>query len=289
MKNVNIDKEFGSIMVIVPHEDDELLMTAGIIRNALENGLDVKVVLATNGDCGCKDYFIGRQRISESIEGLKLLGLQSENLIVLGYADTGMPKEKSFLWNLYEEKGENKILESSCSNETYSLEDHKEYHFKHFNEHGKYTRKNFHDDLKMLIDEYRPKNIFTTSEFDTHGDHSALYYFLIEVLKEIRKKDNYEPNLYSGIVHSCDGDENWPVITEEVSELTCPKLLEKTSNLKWSEALSFIVPKEMQSNYCEENLKWKSISKHKTALKPDAIEFLYSFVKKNEVFWKINW
>mgnify|MGYP000488431358 FL=1 len=70
--------------------------------------------MATNGDYDCKDFYVGRARISESIEGLELLGLQSENLIVLGYADTGMPKEESFIWNLYEEKDENKILESSC-------------------------------------------------------------------------------------------------------------------------------------------------------------------------------
>ncbi len=68
-----------------------------------------------------------------------------------------MPKEESFLWNLYEEKDENKILESSCSEETYSLENHKEYHFKNFNEHSKYTRKNFHDDLLGVIEKYMPK------------------------------------------------------------------------------------------------------------------------------------
>ncbi|EJT6495561.1 PIG-L family deacetylase [Clostridium perfringens] len=289
MRNINIDKDFGSIMIIVPHEDDELLMTGGIIKNAIESGVNVKVVMATNGDYDCKDFSVGRARISESIEGLELLGLQSENLIVLGYADTGMPKEESFIWNLYEEKDENKILESSCSKETYSLENHKEYHFKNFNEHSKYTRKNFHDDLLGVIEKYMPKNIFTTSEFDTHGDHSGLYCFVVEILKELREKNNYEPNLYSGIVHSCDGDENWPIITEEVSEFTCPKLLEETSNLKWSEALSFIVPKEMQCNNLKENLKREAISKHRTALKPDAIEFLYSFVKKNEVFWKIKW
>lgn len=39
MKNINIDKDFGSIMIIVPHEDDELLMTGGIIKNALESGV----------------------------------------------------------------------------------------------------------------------------------------------------------------------------------------------------------------------------------------------------------
>ncbi len=90
----------------------------------------MKVVMATNGDYDCKDFSVGRARISESIEGLELLGLQSENLIVLGYADTGMPKEESFYGIFMKRRDENKILESSCSEETYSLENHKEYHFK---------------------------------------------------------------------------------------------------------------------------------------------------------------
>lgn len=110
MKNINIDKDFGSIMIIVPHEDDELLMTGGIIKNAIESGVDVNVVMATNGDYDCKDFSIGRARISESIEGLELLGLKSENLIVLGYADTVMMKKRYFHPSLHKDSIKNFLL-----------------------------------------------------------------------------------------------------------------------------------------------------------------------------------
>ncbi|MGG5461155.1 PIG-L deacetylase family protein [Clostridium sp. B9] len=288
MIDKHIDESFGSIMIIVPHEDDELLMTAGVIKSALNSGLDVKVVLATNGDYGASDFSIGRTRMKESLDGLTLLGLDRENVIFLGYADTGMPKEESFIGRLYEESDINRIIPSGCSEKTYSLEDGNTYHFKNFSEEGSYCRKDFLGDLEGVIKEYKPMNIFTTSQFDNHGDHSYLYLFVVDVLREL-KEEGIKIDLYSGIVHSFDGDENWPIITENIERFTVPKSLEETSNLKREECLSFRVPMEMQSNINHLNLKWNVINQHKTALKPDAIEFLFSFVKMDEVFWKIDY
>lgn len=37
-------------MVIVPHEDDEILLAAGIMEKALAKGIGVHVVMAGNGD-----------------------------------------------------------------------------------------------------------------------------------------------------------------------------------------------------------------------------------------------
>ena len=33
---MKIQKDFGNIVIVVPHEDDEILMSAGVIRNAVE-------------------------------------------------------------------------------------------------------------------------------------------------------------------------------------------------------------------------------------------------------------
>ena len=40
-------------MVIVPHQDDELLLTAGVLYSAAHAGLNPHVVMVTNGDYGC--------------------------------------------------------------------------------------------------------------------------------------------------------------------------------------------------------------------------------------------
>lgn len=289
MKLKSIDKDFGSIMIIVPHEDDELLMTAGIIRQAVIENQNVTVVMATNGDYGCRDYSIGRARLRETLEGLKVLGLSEENVVFLGYADTGMAEEDSFLAKLYSKKDENEVLESHCSRKTYGVLGKLDFHTKCFGESAYYTRKNFYEDLKLVIEKYNPKSIFTTSDYDVHGDHKALYLFIVDILRELRDEIGYSPDLYAGIVHSCAGDENWPICGDEINEFSYPNSLEENTSYKWDERVSFLVPQSMREKDRNENLKYKAIAKHVTALKPDAIDYLFSFVKANEIFWEINW
>lgn len=289
MKIKSINEDFGSIMIIVPHEDDELLMAAGIIRQAVIKNQKVTVVMATNGDYGCRDYSVGRARLRETLEGLKVLGLSGENVVFLGYADTGMPEEESFLSKLYSQKDENEVLVSHCSRETYGVLGKPDFHTQYFGESGYYTRKNFYEDLKLVIEKYKPKSIFTTSDYDAHGDHKALYLFVVDVLRELREEKGYSLNLYAGIVHSCAGDENWPLCEDEINDFSYPNNLEEKTNYKWDDRISFSVPESMLEKDRNKNLKYQAIAKHVTALKPDAIDYLFSFVKANEIFWEINW
>lgn len=286
MAYTKIDQEFGSIMIIVPHQDDELLLTAGIIKQAVLSHVPVHVVMATNGDYGCSDYTVGRMRLNETIEGLKVLGLSSKHVTFLGYADTGMPESDSFLAHLYN-MSEDEVLPSHCSRTTYGLVKKQDFHYEKYGEHCNYTRRNFRNDLQDVIAEMKPLNIFTTSEYDTHGDHSGLYKFVVEILHSLNQESTYTPNLYSGIVHSLAGDEKWPLKEVLNKPFSCPNDFELTSKLKWDKRIIFSIPKEMIKNGINE--KYKALSKHKTALKPDAVDFLYSFVKSDEVFWQIKW
>lgn len=285
MKKQVIDQDFGSIMIMVPHQDDEVLMCAGIIANAVRNHLNVMVVMVTNGDYGSTDKTIGQLRLEETISGMKVLGLSEEHLVILGYPDTGMPEADSFLYRLYHEDIPDKVHPSPCSDCTYGLLRKPDFHFMEYGEHALYTRGNCYGDIKGVIEKYRPDNIFTTSEEDTHGDHSGLFLWIEDILKEL-KKEGYQPNLYSGIVHSKAGDENWPLRRNAMEELTCPPSFDKSCGLGWENRISFAVPDEMLTENLTVNLKAQALSKHVTALKPDAVEFLYSFIKADELFWK---
>lgn len=280
-----IDRSFGSIMVMAPHQDDEILMCAGIIEQAVREGLDVKVVMVTNGDYGSSDFSIGRARLRESIAGLEVLGLSREHFILLGYADTGMPQEDSFLYHLYQSEDKKKIWVSHCSDKTYGLEDQDEYHKSVSGGHASYCRENCLDDITGVLAQYRPENIFTTSPEDVHGDHSGLYYLVKEALAGL-EEEGYQPALYSGIVHSKAGDEKWPERTQEIVSLTCPENFDKSGGLKWEDRVVFTVPEDMRWRDLSENKKAEALSKHVTALKPDAVEFLYTFIKADEVFWR---
>lgn len=282
MTELNINAQFGSILVVVPHQDDEILMAAGILHAAAVAGVAAGVVMATNGDYECADFSKGRKRLSECLAGLRTLGLCDSQVTFLGYADTGMEEEVSFLHRLYAETDGDKIVSSSCSRETYGLPEKPEYHMEAYGKHAAYTRKSFRQDLKEVILKKRPDHIFTTSRYDLHGDHSALYLFVEDVLKEL-KGTGYEPQLYTGIVHSGAGDENWPLRAGK--RFTCPKGFELQKEFKWEERICFPLPQDMLSG---SDLKKQALEKHEEALEPNAVEYLMSFLKEEEIFFRVQ-
>lgn len=291
----------GGIMVIVPHQDDEVLLTGGLLQQAAADGAPLRVVMATNGDYGCADCSVGHARLSETLAGLAEIGIGEENVVFLGYADTGMPREESFLWKMLAEEDGEKVFRSHCSECTYGLEHKPDFHTATYGQPAVYTRNSFAADLKACIAAFQPKKIITTCAGDTHGDHSALYYFVCEALKELQGdfenfekmqmeqagegNENWNENwnqteLYVGVVHSCAGDENWP-LREKMDVFTCPEGLDKNGGLLWGERIAVPVP--------DVEKKGRMLARHVTALKPDAVEFLNSFLKEEELFWKIDW
>lgn len=62
MRRMELDAGIKNIMVIVPHEDDEILLAAGIMEKALAKGIGVHVVMAGNGDYEGHDEATGSVR-----------------------------------------------------------------------------------------------------------------------------------------------------------------------------------------------------------------------------------
>lgn len=273
------------VMVIVPHQDDEILMAAGIIRRLVKGQRSIDIVMATNGDYGCSDFSVGRTRLKETVKGLELLGVPLSGLHILGYADTGMPREDSFLTHLYEEKDGQKLYPSRCGCHTYGLLEKPELHMEKQGCHAPYCRDNFLQDLKTVIRDRKPSRIITTSPWDIHGDHSGLYRFVCEALEEL-KGEGCEPELYTGLVHSPAGDENWPL--RESPLFDCPEGLEEKTSLKWQERIRIPVPEEMRLSEGGDNLKLRALLQYETALEPNAYDFLMSFVKEEEILWKMQ-
>lgn len=270
----------NNLLVIVPHQDDEILIGAGLIHEMLKQKKKVTVAIVTNGDYECTDYSKGRARLRETLAGLEVLGLSQENVIFLGYADTGMPREESFLTALFHTEDGEKIFPSSTSTTTYGLEEKQDFHFLCFGKHGNYSRNTLINDLKELISQVKPDGILTTHQLDMHGDHEALFYFVKLVLEDI--KGPSKARLYVGLVHSPEGDETWPL--RDTLHFTCPKGMEEY----WEERLILPLEKELTGGKKEGNLKYEALLKYETALEPNAVDYLMAFIKDEEIFWEIK-
>ncbi len=264
MKNLELQ---NSILVIVPHSDDEILMFGGLIQRALREKKAVNVCLVTNGDYEATTEEEGIVRPRETIRGLEILGLPRKNIYLLGYADTGMPKTESFLWQLWENPDENQVLTSHVGNHTYGPQEHPDFHRTVFETAGDYTKAGIRKDLCLLLEMLNPDAVYTTHPQDAHGDHAGLYEFVAEQIGD-RK-------LFTGFCHSVQGDGAWPL---EGNHFTCPPDLKEC----WDEAWG------LELTEAEAAGKAEALEAHQAALKPDAVEFLHSFMKKDEVYFQME-
>lgn len=176
------DSQFKNkkVMVIVPHEDDDLLISGQVLPPMYKNGADVRVVFATNGDKRVSAY----TRQSEACNALEKLGIPREKVIFLGYPDGTQ---------LY--VGKKAFSFSSGWDHTYAGKGFKDYHFDRFGTHAKYTAENMVDDIESVVLEYRPDYILAI-DFETHTDHRGVSISFEKAMERILKKESgYTPKV----------------------------------------------------------------------------------------------
>lgn len=251
------------VIIFAPHQDDEILGCAGTINLLKKLGTDVVIVFATNGD------FYGKEnaaiRLRESIMALKNLNISEEKIIVLGFADTGMAYDESFLWKLYHSY---EIIKSPVSSVTYHPFGLEEYSLKKFGIHLPYCKDAFSQTIEYLINDMRPDAIFTSSSLDAHGDHAALCWFVEDA---VNKTDINIP-IYQYIIHS-GNDKEWP--QRQTMYYSKPQNI--TDKL-WEKRI--IVPVDLTLN------KKKLIQIFCSQLSPSG--YLLSFAKNEEIFFELK-
>lgn len=196
------------LLVIAPHCDDEILSSAGVIIAARRLGMDVKVVIATNGDgylfstmeefqqiYPTSDDFIrmGSLRQQESLKALELLGVTPEQVIFLSYPDRGTPSlwlENWFRSNPYTSQY------SETSRSPYQIT---------YNPEAIYAGEDLLMDLKSILLEFRPDLILYPHPDDKHPDHWGLSAFT-RLAAALLQRDNpdYQPELFAYLVHRRD-------------------------------------------------------------------------------------
>ena len=84
--------EWGkNIMVIVAHQDDEIIGAGTIMSRAIKNGGNVTIIITTDG--APKEFgqgeFESQIRKNETLKAASLIGISKENVIFLDYDDLG--------------------------------------------------------------------------------------------------------------------------------------------------------------------------------------------------------
>jgi N-acetyl-1-D-myo-inositol-2-amino-2-deoxy-alpha-D-glucopyranoside deacetylase len=196
------------LLVLAPHCDDETLSSAGVILAAKRLGMDVKVVVATNGDGylfstmeefhlvypTTADFIrLGNVRQQESLNALKVLGIDPEQVIFLGYPDRGT---SSLLLDNWSRRDPYMSPYSEASQSPYPVT---------YNPKSVYAGEDYLEDLKSILESYRPDLILYPHPDDVHADHWALGVFTrLAVSMLMDENPDYRPDLYAYLVHRRD-------------------------------------------------------------------------------------
>ena len=275
--------EHSISMIVVPHEDDEVLGFAGTIQHLIAQGDTVKVVLMTNGDFFSGD--MGPVRIVESMNALAVLGVDSSDIIVMGYGDFTLD-------GLYNSSNPKEVITApsgytkTYGNPEYNLYD---YHTLDTGAPADYTKQNITTDLYNIIGTIRPAAVYTTSEFEWHPDHQYAFVMVKDTIEKLNKDSGFHTLLCETVIHGEDMT-GWPEPLEYdddgnpiIKEFTDP-FPSGSTTLDWNEVTKITLTDE------EVAVKSKSIDEYYSQNNggenfPGNPTFNYAFCKSDEIYW----
>lgn len=254
-----------NVLVLAPHQDDEIISCFHLINILRKRNHNIDILFATNGNY--KDNTLAIKRYRESLKALKQCQVSSNHLHYLGYEDTGMTLEHSFLWKLYCNKH---IKKSPFTNHTTTWHPLNKgtIHFQKTGKEAEFSKDNFKSDLKYAILQFNPSIIIMPSVCDCHGDHKALALFTRELLSDLR----FSAKILCYLVHT-QNEDIWPNRKKD----TYTKPLDIPFKI-WQQR-KIISVSEKKSLY-----KMSAILEFTSQMMFNDDKFLLSFAKKEEFF-----
>ncbi|MEN6519523.1 MAG: PIG-L family deacetylase [Armatimonadota bacterium] len=258
------------IIVFAPHCDDEVIAAGGLIHQAAASGAKVTVVLMTNGDGSryaaridsrsimvSPKYYVGfgYRRQKETRAALATVSSAKVRIITLGYPDRGLEQMWISNWNT---PFVSKYTHDSRSPYTNSM-----------TRNAPFTGKQLMSDVKKLLREIDPTDIYIPHPCDQHPDHWATGAFVTEALYDEGWLEDRNVGLY--LVHRGD----WPL----------PQGLHAGRNLAPPAGLD-----RLDTRWYQYELNSDSVSAKKCAMDKYRSQtglnrrFLLGFVRKNELF-----
>jgi LmbE family N-acetylglucosaminyl deacetylase len=263
------------LMILAPHCDDESLGSGGLIQATLRAGIQVEVVIATNGDgflfATIEDFkkvypthadFIrfGKIRQQESLRALADLGVGTGQVIFLSYPDRGSPA----MWNDH-------WLVGNPYRSPYSGNDRSPYPLT-YNPASVYAGADYLADLLSIMRSFKPDMVVYPHSQDVHPDHWGLNVFTHLALTLLHHEDaSFQPVQMTYLVHRPD----FPDIKgyHPGATLTPPLLVYGLSH-DWN---------RLDLSPEDETIKWRAIQEYRSQL-PLLHNLMDSFIRVNEIF-----
>lgn len=268
----------NTVMVIVPHQDDEINVAGATIYGAIEEGLDVILVYVTNGDYQYKADI----RYKEVIKMAKIMHLPLENIHFLGFPD-GYGKE--FLSNR-----ESIVTHHAGFSQTHGACNIKDYASKYMGRSLDYTYTNIVLALEDIILRFKPNAIIAV-DHDIHVDHKLTSIAVEEAIGIILKKQvTYKPKVLKSFAY----DTNFESINDyydnhlESTVQNRQWIKDKrwsTNNpmLLWADRIRIPVPQACRNTVLIENPIFKALGSH---MSQSSYKHGPKLINGDQVFWE---
>lgn len=248
------------MLLIVPHQDDEMLVGGGVLYQfANSKEWDSYVLYTTEGAAINEDPKV---RMWEAIRALKEIGISEDKIIFLGYGNGWQGKV-----HIYHASENDKLISLKGKTETFALPAHEEFCYKKYGVHHCFSRQNYKKDLEEAISDIKP-DVIIGVDLDDHEEHMTTSLLLDECLECILKSEvDYRPLLlkkfaYDGLWHGKDDYFNIP----RVPTLNGEGRVNDTRNpsFQWNERIRFANPPQCDTWFFCNNRLNKAMKKHKS-------------------------
>lgn len=268
------------IMIIVPHQDDELFICGTILSGITRVTSSVYVVYTTNGDYE-NNYNI---RKKQCIRALAKYRISSENIIFLGYGDQYTSRHG----HIYNTPPTEIAISKAGYSETYG----DEYCYLKHGLHHAYSIDNLKNDLTEAIVDFFPDVLFC-NDVDWHPDHRATSFLFDTVLGEIVKQnDTYCPLVFKSFIYylGWDGEKDYStenlLATKKQSRINNNDKRFELNNpyYAWDKRMRFPIDIELVQK--RNNTLYKALKQYRFS--QNALAFFDSMMNSDAVFWQKN-
>lgn len=181
-----------TVMVIVPHEDDEINVAGATIYGAIKEGLHVFLVYVTNGDFQYKADI----RYKEVTRMASIMNLAMENIHFLGFPDNSGKELLATRDRVF--------INHAGFSETHGSYGIIDYPTQYMGGPLSYTYNNLVLAIKDIIGRFKPSTIIAIDE-DVHVDHQLTSIAVEEsICKVVKENSNYTPKVLKSFAYDTD-------------------------------------------------------------------------------------
>lgn len=244
-----------SVMLVVPHPDDDINLFGGVFQNYLNAESEIHIVFITNGDFGGKST--GLRRLKEILNAESVCNIPEDHIYFLGYGDQWASAR-----HIYNAPHDAPLISKAKQRFTYGLDSHPAY-----NDGNRYTRDNLKNDLKGIILSILPDQLYCV-DYDGHKDHRATSLFFEETMGEILKEHpDYHPFVAKGFAYSTAWYSEKNFYRENIPSTKNPTgkpYMEENNYFLWSDRIRFPVSTASLSRFAYDTDVHKMLAAHVT-------------------------